>query len=201
MSNKPQVIIIDDKIKEDKPLIIKLKQKYDEIKIFNISDEGLNYLKENLHKKMIVLLDLCFPSGESTGHDLLNEIKKMSKLVPIIIWSAADVQSEEYIDFINANAFAFLQQVTTIQHIIDKIVEAESWLDLQVASVLEDWINLHSDVERKNPYFFKKDGKSYSLDQALIEIRNRSDVGLFFEKGIIKLAIELLAKNIKKFKV
>lgn len=68
----------------------------------------------------------------------------------------------------------------------------------QVTYALIDWIKNHSCDEREKPYLIQKNGKSYTLNEILKEIHNNTSLGKSFVTGVIKLAIELLIKNIKK---
>lgn len=192
---KPKILVIDDLLKENDPLMVELNAVYDNVQLIKVASEVPRFISENIDKKMIVILDIKLSTSEPDGHQVLKEIRKLSNLIPVIIWSAVDEKSEEFSDFINNHAFAFISRPAKIEKIIEKVKEAEMWLDLQVASALEEWISLHPEAERDKPYIISKDGSKYSLNELLDGIRHRTPQGIQLEKQIIMLTIDLLARS------
>jgi len=65
----------------------------------------------------------------------------------------------------------------------------------QVRTALEEWINLHEADIREKPYLISRNGKNYTLNEILHEIRMQTNIGKEIEKNIIMLTIDLLARN------
>ncbi len=199
-----KIVIIHDDIIEKDPLIIVLKEKYgdDNVVLLKKSKDGLNYVVENaLSQKMIVILDLNFKAGEPSGVQVFEEIKKKTSLVYIIIWTASaleDINREDLKSMINNDALAFMSSTDDIEKIMRKVNYASHQLDIRLDSALEQWIGLHPESERNSPYIITRDGKSYSLNQILDEIRLKSAFGMEMEKDILLLAIDMLARGKKK---
>jgi len=75
------IVIIDDNIPNTDPLIRKLEKNYgkENIHLFSTSQDGLNYLLDNLIQRMVVLLDIRFPATEKDGHTILQELRKKNR--------------------------------------------------------------------------------------------------------------------------
>jgi DNA-binding NtrC family response regulator len=196
-TKKPKILIIDDNRDESEPLVAELKHNYDydDVKVEQDPAKALEYISKHFSSKMIVILDIKFPPSAPNGHKVLDEIRQFSSLIPVIIWSAVDETREEFADFINNHAFAFISRPRNYGQVIEKLQEAEAWLEFQVAAALEDWISLHPEEKKKKPYIIAKDGKSYTLNDILREIRNRTPQGIDFEKKMIMLVIDMLARS------
>ena len=84
-----EIIVIDDNLKITSPLIVALGIAYGDsfIKLFNKSSDGLEYIKNNLTKRLIVVLDIGFGAGEKNGREILSDIREYNKLIPVIVWS------------------------------------------------------------------------------------------------------------------
>jgi len=191
------VLIIDDnlKLKED-TLIWELEDRFGEDNVFFMShpNEALDFLKNNLDKNIIILLDIQFPSNEMNGHNILSEIRKLSELIPVILWSGIDESNETFSDFINNNAFHFIGKTATNSEIMTVIDEAVNYFNTNLDNTIEDWI-IQKDEDKDKPVYFTSDGKSYSLNQILYEIRTQTDVGKSFAKKLNELTIDLLLRK------
>jgi hypothetical protein len=72
MKSDTKIIIIDDQFNpEDDPTYIVLKEKYSDVLTFDSSVVALKELPKYLDDKIIILLDLSFPSKEPDGHKVL----------------------------------------------------------------------------------------------------------------------------------
>jgi len=196
-----QVVIIDDtpKIREDS-LIWELEDKYgaDNVEIISEPEAGLAYIKANLDKNLIVLLDIDFPVNEKNGHQLLGEIKEsISQLIPIILWSGVDENKERFSDFINNGAFGFISKMATTEEAFKIIDKAESYFKTNLDNTIEDWIIQH-DEDKDKPVYFTADGKSYSLNEILREVRQQTEIGKSFSTKLNNLTIDLLLRKKQK---
>ena len=190
------IIIIENDLQENAPLIIKLKQVYNNIHLFDNPEDGIEYIQNNLNQKNIVLLDILFPPNEPDGHEILKRIREKSYLIPIILWSAVDENNETFSDFINLRAFKFIKKTTLVADIISVIKEAEIELETSLEGALEDWIESHD--QKDKPILVTSSGKEYSPNDILKEVRMQTEIGAGFEKRLLKLTIDLLMRGKEK---
>lgn len=191
------VVIIDDNQKlEDDALLWELKAKYGESNINFISDPatGLQFIKDNIDNNIIVLLDIQFPANGLDGHKLLSEIRNISELIPVILWSGIDENKEAFSDFINNHAFGFISKTATIAEAMKIINKAEEYFRTNLDNSIEDWI-IAKDEDKDKPIFLTSDGQSYSLNQILHEIRTQSEIGKTFSRRLNELTIDLLLRK------
>lgn len=189
------VVIENDFAKyKDDPLIWALQDKFSAFAAFEKPDEGLKFIKDNLEKNMIVLLDIGFPANEKSGHVVLERITEMSKLIPVILWSGIDENEEPFIDFINNHAFGFLSKMTTAEEAMKIIDEAVLHLENSLDNTIEDWI-INNAEDKDKPIYITTNGTSYSLNDILREIRMQTSVGKDFSRKLNSLTIDLLLRN------
>ena len=198
IKSNTQILIIDDDLSELNPVIIKLQQLFEEVKLFTSSKDGISYVRENISNKIILLLDVRLSKGED-GHKALSELRDISKLIPVIIWSALDEMKEPFFDFINNDAFAIFKKDAAISSIVEKVVDADHSLNNDIASALEQWI-VKNDTDKEKPYMLSSNGKMYTLNDILREIRLQTELGKTFASGMNKLTIELLMRSKENLK-
>lgn len=195
----PTILIIDDnqKIKED-ALFWELEDRYGAENVSFISNptQALKFISDNLERNIIVLLDIQFPENEMDGHKLLAEIRNLSQLIPVILWSGINETKETFSDFINNHAFGFLSKTATSAEIMVLIDKAEEYFNTNLDNTIEDWI-IKKEEDKDKPVYFTADGKSYSLNQILLEIRKQSEIGKSFGRKLNELTIDLLLRNKK----
>ena len=188
---KTVVVIIDDNLKTDDPLIVELNLIFSDVKLFEHSEDGLNYVKNNLIKRMVVVLDINFSPSEINGHEVLELIRKDSKLIPVIIWSAKDFSTgEDFTDFINNQAMFYVKQTSSTEEILGKIKEANRLLKLDVATAIEEW--LEEQENKDQILLLHGNGEQYSANDLINEIRKQTLVGQEIEENMLKLTIDLL---------
>lgn len=199
---KVKVLIIDDnpKLKDDS-LVWELQDRFGEENVTFISEpiEGLEYLKNNLENNVIVLLDIQFPASELDGHKLLLQIKNLSQLIPVILWSGISEDKEIFSDFINNHALGFISKTATTEEAMTIIDKALLFFETNVDNAIEDWI-IHSPQDKDKPVYLTSDGKAYSLNDILHQIRNQTFDGKEFVKKFNALTIDLLLRNKEKLK-
>jgi len=207
--SKAKVIIIDDdfqkaidpingnKIIAD-PRFHTLKKYFENVVLKETPDKGVDYIKQHKIDRLIVLLDYKFGDDEQTGHWVLEEIRKISFVIPVILMTENDISFEEFPDFINDKIFSFVENKESAEEIVAKVKEADLELSTKVEVALEDWIDRHSPEDRDKPYLTMRSGETYTLNNVMQEIRLQTKFGQKMEKKILKLAIELLAKDIEK---
>lgn len=195
--NATIVIIDDDRTLEETSigLFLELRMNFDSVKVFLKQDDALNFISSNLNKRIIVMLDLDFAANPPDGNIVLELIRDISRLVPVIIWSGADEDKEVFADLINNQAFGFLDKNASSEEIINKLKEAYNDINNNIDVALEEWINAHSEEQKNNPYMVTVEGKQLSLKDLLEEIRKQTPLGKQFSKSLSKLTIDLLSRN------
>jgi DNA-binding response OmpR family regulator len=190
-----EIIVIDDNLKIEDPLIIELGMEYQDenVKLFTKSEEGLLYIKENLKKELIVILDINFPYTEKNGHQVLEEIRKHNKLIPVIIWSAKDGSDDDFTDFINNHALFYVKQTGTIKEIISRVKDAEHRLNLDVATAIENWLEQQQD--KQQTLMVSGESNPLSVNDLIKEIRLETEKGQKIEESILRLTISLLFRS------
>lgn len=198
---KPKILVIDDLISDDDPLMVELVEKYGQENVFlkNDSETGIAFIQEHLAERLVVLLDYHLGTGSQNGSQVLKRIRSKTSLIYTIIMTAADLNHigvENYIDLINNQTMAFVKKaIDDYTKIIDIVGQAVHSLDSRVDCILEEWLGYFPEADRKKPYMTMSDNKNYSLDDIIKEIRMGTDIGKLAEKGIIKSAIDLLTKE------
>ena len=193
-----EIIVIDDNLNVEDPLIIELGMEYGDqnVKLYTKSDDGLEYIKSNLDKELIVILDINFPAVEKTGHEVLTEIRKHNKLIPVIIWSAKDGSDDDFTDFINNHALFYVKQTGTIEEILSRVKDAEHKLRLDVATAIENWLDKQDNKDQA--IMVSGNNEPLTANQLIHMIRLETPEGQKIEESILKLTISLLFQEEKK---
>lgn len=198
-SNPIRIVIIDDNFRENSPLVITLKEKHgdENVQIFRRPDDGVAFVLSNLSSKIVVLLDMTFGANERRGEEIFDEIRSKTSLATIIIMSAnlATLSNDTLRRFINNHAFSAINSNDPVKVNLPVIENAVGQLSLRVDCALEEWILRHTPEERGKPYLTVRTGEKYSLDQILTEIRQNTELGIYLQKGILRVAVELLARQ------
>lgn len=201
MHNDTKIIIIDDNYTPSTTLIVVLRDMYGDSNVFLFSNpnEGLDYVRNNLTQKMVLVVDMEFGKDEPSGVELLEEIRKQTSLVYIILITAylGSMRHEDLIKCINNDAFAIFDKKAGYDTITSKVKEAVHQFDVRVVSALEQWVMNHPEEELEQPYLSVPPNRYLNMNQLLIEIRHQTDIGCDFERKIIYLAIDLLARRKK----
>lgn len=201
MENNTKIVVIHDGLFELHPIIVTLEKLYgkDNVHFFYHSNDGLDFVLANKGGKMIVLLDKNFESkGDISGIEVFRKIRKETSLIYVILISANplnEISPDELKLLINESLFKIDNLTDDFSNIIALVKEAEQELALNIDCVIEEWILRHPDHERQKPLIKLKSGKSYSMEEVLQHIRERSEVGLDFEKGLLNLAVTMFARQ------
>lgn len=197
--SKTRIVIIDDDPRfQNDPFILEARELFEEVVFFEDPPKGLNYIQLNIYNRMIVILDLAFPDLLPNGHKILQLIRDLSFLIPVIIWSARDEDKEEFADLITNRAFSFIKKTASSEEIIIELMKADESISLNIDVALEEWINAHSTVQKELPYILTAEGKKLNMNELLLEIRTQTKFGKQIAKSILKLTIDLLARNKEK---
>lgn len=201
--NNTEIVIIDDSFDMFDPLVVELREHFPKanVTVINNPDEGLKFVLANLSKKIIVLLDYNFKTGQPKGHDILLKIREATSLVYVIIMTAkqfSTIPHTELVDFVNNDALAVVQNTVDTAEILKLVSKAAQQLSVRVDCVLEQWISNHSEDEQNEPYLTTTTGETYTLKDILREIRQQSAFGQKMERNIMMLAVDLLTRGKKQ---
>jgi hypothetical protein len=201
---KIQIIIIDDDPEmESRPLYEELVEKYSKENVIwkENPDDGLSYIKNNLTRKTIIILDYDFGSKEN-GLKLFQKIQGESALIYIILNTAKsidEIPNDELKAFINNHLMALVDKADGgYEKTLFEVDKAISYLNNRVDCILEEWILRHEFFTREKPYIKDEKGNNISLNDVLNEIRKDTEFGRKMSRNIISTAISLLQRDIDK---
>lgn len=199
LHNRPYIVLIDDDVKSDQPLVGYLKKEYpiDNIFLFQNPADGVKFIEENLEKKIIVLLDIMF-YGKPLGFEVFNQIIDKSSLVCFIVMSG-NIEKSSYSDLvslINGHAWYIVQRDKPAKDILSLVKQAENHLSMRIDSAIEEWV-LRQNPENMQKNFIKsRNGKSYTLLDILHSIRTGTDpIGQEMANDILQLAITMISED------
>lgn len=191
-----KVYIVDDELKSNHPLIVKLGQYFSEVRLFKKSSDAMVQVAECLGNRIIMILDLRLSGGE-TGKASLAALRELSYQIPVIVWTAVDEKSEEFFDLINLKTYAIRDKAESIENMVKLVQAADADINYALSNALERWIMAqpgnHDDV-----FAVATNGESYSLNDMLSEVRKDTAKGREFTQDLVNLTIELMEKEEKK---
>ena len=191
-----KIFIVDDELKSNHPLIVKLGQFFSEVRLFKKSSDAMAQVAESLGSRIIMILDLRLSGGE-TGQASLAALRELSYQIPVIVWTAVDEKSEEFFDLINLKTYAIRDKAESIENMVKLVQDADADINYALSNALERWIMAqpgdHNDV-----FAVATNGDSYSLNDMLKEVRKDTAKGREFTQDLVNLTIELMEKEEKK---
>lgn len=189
------VIIEDNEALKNGSLIWELEDTYKKVYFFTEPDIALKYISDNFSAQIIVLLDINFPDNTKNGHQILEEIRKISFNIPVILWSGINEYKESFSDFINNKVNGYIKKDATSEEAIKILNGVADNYQIDIEHTLEEWINQHADEDKDKPVYITTDGNSYSLNDILSEIQKETKIGKEFSKRLSKLTIDLLMRG------
>lgn len=193
MKSITKVIVIDDEIKENHPLIIKLRQHFETVVPYSIAAKAISDIKQNLGEKTILILDLKLSGGE-TGYTALKDLRELSYQIPVIIWTALDERNTESFQLINLKSYAIRDKDTSVAEIVRIVQQADADIEYGLSNALEKWI-LAQPGDPNEPYLISLDGQSFSLNEMIEEVRKDTTQGKEFTQNLVNLTVELMTKK------
>jgi hypothetical protein len=196
-----KIIVIHDNIEETSPIMVEMSIKYGEVNVilFKHSQAGLDYVLNNLGQKMVVLLDKNFYDGkEIDGVKVFEKIREKTSLVYVILVTVSkisEIDGETLKMLINKDLFKLESFTADYKEIIKLVDDALLTLNLRIDSVIEDWIMRHPIEKREQVMLKTKEGRTYTMNEMLDSIRKQTEIGIEFEKNLLKLAIELFSRQ------
>ena len=201
MSKRKTTILVieDDRTQQNNAFVLEVKIVFENIIFKENANDALSFVKENLETKIIILLDLAFPANQMQGVKFLEELRNLSRLIPVIVWSGKDsIADTEYQKMINDTTFAFLSKSASSEEIVESLCKADDYLNSQIDTAVESWLANHSKEDKNKPFLTVADGHSYSMNDLLKEIRTQTQFGQSIALDINKLTLDLLFRNKEK---
>lgn len=199
-----KIVVIHDDMDDNYPLIVMLKDKYsdDDVILFKHSQQGLEYVLQNLGRKMVVLLDKNFKDkNDISGLKVFEKIREQTVLVYVVLISAnsiSDFSEDELKILINKDLFKLEKFTNDYTNIINLIDDAVGNIDMRVDAAIEDWL-IANNLNDEKPVLITETS-SYTLKEMLHEIRLSTKVGREFVRKVNNLTIELIMRNKEKIK-
>lgn len=196
---KINLIVIDDVELSRDPFFMEVAEVFPDMNIifFQSSKEAIPSIISKLEaaEKVIVLLDLGFPNDTLQGTEILRIIREKSYLIPVIIFTAADDELKAAEDLINYKATAFIRKTLSYSERIDILKSIVDYLNLDLPSAIDEWIASNPNERRNIPFIVTSDGKSYTLNEILNEVRRETNAGKEFTNNLLKLTVDLVSRN------
>ena len=191
------IVYIDDdaKMRED-AFLDDISDDVEDILYFEKPSEGLAYVKENIDKNIVVILDWKFNASLIQGDDVLNDIANISVLVPVIVFTGASIDVTETNKMFKGHAFSCVPKDASIQVLVEAIRKAYDRIQNDIRSVMEKWILRQSEEKRQKPYM-RSGNKIFTLNDILVSIRKQDDLGKETTRSILSLATELFTNNMR----
>lgn len=199
MEEKMDVLIvyIDDAVKmKNDAFIDDIEDVVNEVRFFEKPSEGLTYIKQNIDKNIIVILDWKFNNSSLQGEHFLNDISEISTLVPVIVFTGADIRVTDANKMFDGNAFSCISKDASTKELVASIKKAYDRIQNDIRSVMEKWI-LKQDEEKRNKPYMRSGDKVYTLNDILSSIRKQDEFGKETTRGILTLATELFTNNMR----
>ena len=180
----------------------KLSTKYGQENIVWHEDPkaGIDYLKNNLSKRTVVIIDYSYKSRQS-GLDCLEQIKKISSLFCVIFYVTKmfeEIDQFDMLDIVNSDiqGLVFNNYPYSEVILLSKVDDSLNSMSNRVDVCLEEWImSLDEDERAEKNIISRSTGKSWSLGDLLQEIRQRTPEGIEAEKNIITLSLDQINRG------
>lgn len=180
-------------MKSSDPFVRRLEKVFQDARVILFPDvqKSLDYIFNNLSKKLIVFLDCKFDTGLQ-GIDGLKRIREKTSLLYIVMMSAnSPLQQpvDDVIEMINNKGIYFINNadMRKAEEIVERI--KYNW-NTDFDCVLEQWILQHE--EEADKLFVCRGKESYTLRKILDEVRRQTGFGKDIERIMYKSTIQSL---------
>jgi len=186
---KSKILIIDDERDWADSAKMLLQDKYD-VEVVEHGEEGIEKIHQNYYDLLLIDWQLM---GDKTGTDVMVEIKKFNKVIPIILVSGKIDERKPLIEAIQKGATDYVEKDTELPEKLPHAIE--NALDKRdvVIRGFEKWLNRFEDPNQV--VLRTLSGKEYSAKQILIEIKKDSEIGRRIREDIVKVVLELIQKG------
>lgn len=182
--NKFHIIIVDDTMGEKDPFVVELKLTYQKeavVSYFENVQEAMAFVDEHMSERMIIIMDCRFGSVWQ-GVDAVINLRKKTSLIYVIMMSANSVtqlSSNDIMNLINMDSLFFIKN-TDIEGAKERIKQIRTQWNARFDCVLEEWLLRHPEDNTKEA--FSEQGKTYTWNDILDELRHQTPVGKSFEQ-------------------
>ena len=192
------IVYIDDdtKMRED-AFLDDISDNVNDIQYFEKPSDGLVYIRENIDKNIVVILDWKFNSSSLQGDEVLKDIDSISVLVPVIVFTGASIDAAEANKMFKGHAFSCVPKDATTEELLIAINDAYDRIQNDIRSVMEKWI-LKQDKEKRDKPYMRSGDNVYTLNDILVSIRKQDEFGKETTRGILSLATELFTNNMRE---
>ena len=159
--------------------------------------DALEYLKENLDKKTVVVVS--YGSTINNNLEVIEKLKNLSTLLYIIIYVDEEItqfSKEDLKLIVNNNVKAIVFKPDSI---VEAIKQGFNELRRNVDTCIEEWI-ISLEKQERIIKSIKSSKNSWSLDDILYQVRHRTEEGIEVENNIITLTIDLVHRGRRKLK-
>lgn len=168
-----------------------------EVAVFTNPEEGLSYILGHLNTRMIVFLDCKLDGYKLQGIDVLSYIREKTSLLYIVMMSAnnlAQMQTSSIIQMINEEYICFFDRNNNLPEDACRVIEKIKQLwNVRFDCVLENWLARHGEDAQK--VVLKKEGRGYTWNDILQELRNQTKLGKSFEELVNQYYIYQFSKQ------
>lgn len=184
------IVFIDDNFSETSPLVQYLEVSFpnaDVHHVFTDPEKGVKYVLENLDKRMIVFMDWNYSGNTKKGIVHLREIRKRTSLLYVVMMSAnqikqnSGVQNSDLVEMMNEDSFYYfdssMEDNAYAVKLVHKIIS--KW-NSRFDCVLEQWLIHHP--EDRNKVVMRQNGKEYTWEEILHNVRTQTSMGRDFER-------------------
>jgi DNA-binding NtrC family response regulator len=201
---KINLVVIDDDsgLRKDPFFLVEIGEKFPDVVLsfFENSNEAISFIMEKMaiSEKIVVLLDLGFPGNSSQGIDILKIIREKSFIIPVIIYTAANEDLMIAQDLINFKTTAFIRKNFSMADKLGILKTVIDFIDIDMANAIDEWIEANPEERRNTQFITTSDGKTFTLNELLNEIRQETPTGKYFANNLLKLTVDLIARNKEK---
>ncbi|MCQ2312251.1 MAG: hypothetical protein MJZ84_02220 [Paludibacteraceae bacterium] len=190
------VVFIEDVLANIEAICDDIEDSVLDIKQFTQPEDGVSFIRDNLDKKIIVVLDWSFASGKIVGHIILKQIHDLSSLIPVIIFTGQDLDVTATTQMYDGQAFYCLSKDMSTHEVIEIIEKAYGAICNNINAVIERWIVNQPDTQKSIPYV-RIGGKEYTMNDVLSEIRRNTEIGKDVSRGVLSMTTDLFFKQHK----
>lgn len=191
-----QIVIIDEtELNSYNNLTDNFKE--ENIKLKSNSIDVFEYLKENLNKKTVIVVNYGFTNNNNL--EIIEKLKNLSTLLYLILYIDEEItqlSKEDLKLIVNNNVKAI---VFKPESIVEAIKQGFNELRRNIDTCIEEWI-ISLEKQERIVKSIKSSKNSWSLDDILYEIRHRTAEGIEFENNIITLTLDLIHRGRRKLK-
>ena len=184
------IVFIDDNFSETSSLVQTLDVRFPEADVMHVyqnPDEGVQFVLNNLDKRMIVFMDWNYRGTAKKGITHLRTIRENTSLLYVIMMSAnqitqnAGVQNADIVEMMNEENFYYFDSSTgDNKDAVDLVRTIIGKWESRFDCVLEQWLIRHP--EDKQKIVMRQNGREFTWETILKEIRMQTEIGRDFER-------------------